>query len=39
MTAYTETVDGQMTGVSRTFDAANRLQVSMDATARVLQAA
>ena len=33
MTAYTDTVDGQTTSVSRSFDAANRLQVSMDATA------
>ena len=33
MTAYTETVEGQTTGVSRAFDAANRLQTSVDATA------
>ena len=33
MTAYTETVDAQTTSVSRTFDAANRLQTALDPAA------
>ena len=33
MTAFTETVDAQTTSVIRSFDAANRLQTSFDATA------
>jgi YD repeat-containing protein len=32
MTAFTETVEAQTTSVSRTFDAANRLEYAVDAT-------